>query len=104
EGVAQGVRAHAPGDPGQRGAPSHDRVKGADSQPPAAAVGEQRPRVTTATVQVRGQRARRPAAVRHDPLFAAFAEDAHRLLRAIDVVEVEPGELGDAQAGRVENL
>ena len=45
-----------------------------------------------------------PATEGNDPLLAALAEDAdgHRL--AIHVVDVEPGQLGDAQPARVEQL
>src|SRR5262247_3853734 len=91
ERVAQRVRAHAPSDPGRRSAPPHDRVQRAHAEPRAARVLEERAPAPAASLEMRGERAGGPAAVRHDPLLLALAEHADRLLRAVDVVEVEPG-------------
>src|SRR5262245_65019207 len=41
---------------------------------------------------------------RSEALLLALAEHADGLLRAVDVVEIEAGELGDSQARRVQDL
>ena len=43
-------------------------------------------------------------AVGHDPLLAALAQDAHGALGAVERVDVEARELGDAHAGGVQQL
>src|SRR5262249_32335552 len=104
ERVAQRVRAHAPADPGRGGARPHDRVQRAHAEPPAARVREQRAPAPAAPLEIGGERAGGPAAVRHDPLLLALAEHADRLLRAVDVIEVEPGELRHPEPGGIEQL
>ena len=55
-------------------------------------------------LEVLAHRLRRAGVERHDPLLAALTEHAHHLRAEIDVVHVEPGELAEAEAGRVEQF
>lgn len=50
------------------------------------------------------ERARRRDSVRHDPLPPALAEDAQRAPARVEVVDVKPAELRDADAGGVEEF
>ena len=63
-------------------------------------VGERR----CAPCSQRVMRLDRVPADRHDARLAAFAEHAHRAIAQVDVREVEPDELRQAQAGGIEQL
>src|SRR5262249_40423919 len=102
ERVAQRVRAHPPGDAGRARRAPDDRVNGAHGEPPAAGIREQRAPALTALAEPILERAKRRTAVGHDALLAALAEYAHGTLAAVHVVEIEAGQLGDAQTTGVE--
>ena len=104
ERVAQRVRADPTRDAGGARRAPDDRVDRARAQATPARVHEDGPSVRRAPAEIGVERPRGGSAVRHHALLAALAEDAHRARFAIDRVEIEPGQLGDAQARGVEHL
>jgi len=111
EGVAQRVRVDAASE--RRGLdPAVDHpARGAVGQPAAAGVEEDRIVVAVADLShplpalaPGAQRGRRRLAERRHSLLAPFADDAQGPPRQVEVGPVERDRLGDAQAGRVQQL
>jgi hypothetical protein len=63
-----------------------------------------KPAPALAAAQVRAERVDRLRAERHDALLLPLAEDPHAPLAKVDVLEIQPRQLGHADAARVERL
>ena len=113
--VPEHVRREVRVEPDPRARAAHDRPARLTADAPAARVEEHRvavgraasPRAAQreATVgEIRVQHASRAAADGHDAFLVALAEHAYDAVLEIEVAELEPDRLADADAGRVEHL
>src|SRR4051794_25896080 len=96
EAVAQGVRAHLPGEAGGACVALNDLVEALAAQRAAAEVDEETRLVAFAdqlwatAAQVGGDRRNRLATERHQPFLVALAAGAQEALVQVDVGQLQP--------------
>ncbi len=108
EGMPEQVRVDLGVDALAPGPVVHARLYAAATQARAPVADEQCPLVRRRQRAARflpaGERLHRPGADRHDTVLVALAGDAHRRILHVHVAEIQVGEFGQAEPGRVQEL